>query len=69
MENFPRQTASVSPEDLKDRQRFLMGNPPFQFLPRNEIEIVAANLTEETYLPGRILFSQEETIITHILGS
>jgi len=67
MENFPRQTARVSPEDLKDRQRFLMSSPPFQFLPRNEIEIVAANLTKETYLPGRILFSQEETIITHIV--
>lgn len=67
MENFPRQTISVGAEELQNRQRFLMNTPPFQFLSRTEIEIVAANLIGENYLPGRILFSQEETIITHIL--
>ncbi len=67
MENFPRPASMVEAEELKDRQRFLMGNPPFQFLPRTEIEIVAANLTEEKYVPGIIVFAQEETIITHIL--
>ncbi|MFO8111865.1 MAG: DUF294 nucleotidyltransferase-like domain-containing protein [Desulfosalsimonadaceae bacterium] len=67
MENFPRQTVRVKAEELADRQRFLMNNPPFQFLPRTEIEIVAANLTQETYIPGLVLFTQEETIITHIL--
>ncbi len=67
MENFPRQTVRVKAEELTERQRFLMSNPPFQFLPRTEIEIVAANLTQETYIPGLVLFTQEETIITHIL--
>lgn len=67
MENFPRQTVSITPEELTHRQRFLMKNPPFQFLPRTEIEIVAANLAEEKYIPGIILFAQEETLITRIL--
>ena len=67
MENFPRQSIRFKAEELASRQRFLMRNPPFQFLPRTEIEIVAANLAEEKYIPGLVLFSQEETIITHIL--
>jgi len=67
MENFPRPAVSVDAAELKERQRFLMNNPPFQFLPRTEIEIVAANLAVEQYLPGRILFNQEETIVTHIV--
>ena len=67
MENFPRAAVSVDAAELKERQRFLMNSSPFQFLPRTEIEIVAANLEVEKYLPGRILFTQEETIITHIV--
>ncbi len=67
MENFPRAATSVDAADLLERQRFLMQHSPFQFLARNEIEIVAANVETEHYLPGRILFTQEETIITHIV--
>ena len=67
MENFPRQAPKATAEELKDRQSFLMKTPPFQFLPRTEIEIAAANIIYENHIPGRILYFQEETIITHIL--
>jgi len=67
MENFPSPRKPIDTTQLSEREAFLASVAPFQFLPRAEIETIAANLSTAAYENGRRLFVQEKTRIPHIL--
>jgi len=67
MENFPSPRKQIDRTQLSEREAFLASVAPFQFLPRAEIETIAANLSTAVYENGRRLFVQEKTRIPHIL--
>jgi len=67
MENFPSPRKQFDSAQLNEREAFLAALVPFQFLPRSEIEIVAANLSAAAYEKGHQIFVQEKSRIPHIL--